>query len=226
MFRRSLCLRRPLAVGDRATGPERVFGKADLEAFLAVAGDTNTVHRTGDETVEGGAVLLPGMMVASLISGVMGSQLPGPGSLYLSQKLNFRRPAQVGEALRAEVNVTALSPSRSTPGDIICSDQFLQFFNGLGLARGARTDNSERGGQAGCMSRAMVGGTVSTKFKVVLLGDSGVGKSSLVARLIDDDFSHSQRSTTGASFLHHTVELEDCTVNLDIWDTAGQERYR
>ncbi|KAJ9450351.1 3-hydroxybutyryl-CoA dehydratase [Diplonema papillatum] len=112
MFRRSLCLRRPLAVGDRATGPERVFGKADLEAFLAVAGDTNTVHRTGDETVEGGAVLLPGMMVASLISGVMGSQLPGPGSLYLSQKLNFRRPAQVGEALRAEVNVTALSPSR------------------------------------------------------------------------------------------------------------------
>eukprot|EP01064_Diplonema_japonicum_P033592 TRINITY_DN6662_c0_g1_i1.p1 TRINITY_DN6662_c0_g1~~TRINITY_DN6662_c0_g1_i1.p1 ORF type:complete len:215 (+),score=34.14 TRINITY_DN6662_c0_g1_i1:34-678(+) len=79
------------------------------------------------------------------------------------------------------------------------------------------------------MSKAVVGGYitgVNTKFKVVLLGETGVGKSSLVERLIHDEFSESQRSTVGASFLSHCVQVEDCQVNLDIWDTAGQERYR
>eukprot|EP01061_Rhynchopus_euleeides_P039668 TRINITY_DN68056_c0_g1_i1.p1 TRINITY_DN68056_c0_g1~~TRINITY_DN68056_c0_g1_i1.p1 ORF type:complete len:211 (+),score=52.22 TRINITY_DN68056_c0_g1_i1:119-751(+) len=65
-----------------------------------------------------------------------------------------------------------------------------------------------------------------SKFKVVLLGETGVGKSSIVFRLLHDEFMEQQKSTVGASFLHYSVPLQDCLVNLDIWDTAGQERYR
>ncbi len=61
--------------------------------------------------------------------------------------------------------------------------------------------------------------------KVVLLGDSAVGKSSLVLRFVKKQFSEYQESTIGAAFLTQTVTAKDYTVKLEIWDTAGQERY-
>ena len=65
------------------------------------------------------------------------------------------------------------------------------------------------------------------KYKVVLLGESGVGKSSLVLRLVKDEWIESQHSTVGASFFRHHCRMDDDTVvNFDIWDTAGQERYK
>ncbi|CUG88765.1 rab GTP-binding protein, putative [Bodo saltans] len=65
------------------------------------------------------------------------------------------------------------------------------------------------------------------KYKVVLLGESGVGKSSLVLRLVKDEWIESQHSTVGASFFRYACHLEEgTTVNYDIWDTAGQERYK
>lgn len=64
------------------------------------------------------------------------------------------------------------------------------------------------------------------KFKVVLLGESGVGKSSLVLRLVKDEWMSSQHSTVGASFFRHAVNVNGQPVNFDIWDTAGQERYK
>lgn len=65
------------------------------------------------------------------------------------------------------------------------------------------------------------------KYKVVLLGESGVGKSSLVLRLVKDEWIESQHSTVGASFFRYSCQTEDNTmVNFDIWDTAGQERYK
>eukprot|EP01036_Dinobryon_divergens_P031260 gene31260-40629_t len=63
-------------------------------------------------------------------------------------------------------------------------------------------------------------------FKLVLLGDSGVGKSCLVVRFVRDEFFANQEPTIGAAFLTQTVSLEDATVKFEIWDTAGQERYR
>lgn len=62
-------------------------------------------------------------------------------------------------------------------------------------------------------------------FKLVLLGDSAVGKSSLVLRFVKKQFFEFQESTIGASFLTQTVALPDCIVKFEIWDTAGQERY-
>ncbi|XP_003387703.1 PREDICTED: ras-related protein Rab-5C-like [Amphimedon queenslandica] len=63
------------------------------------------------------------------------------------------------------------------------------------------------------------------QFKLVLLGESAVGKSSLVLRFVKGQFHEYQESTIGAAFLTQTVNLDDTTVKFEIWDTAGQERY-
>jgi len=63
-------------------------------------------------------------------------------------------------------------------------------------------------------------------FKLVLLGDTAVGKSCLVVRFVRDEFFEYQEPTIGAAFLTQTVSLSDATVKFEIWDTAGQERYR
>jgi small GTP-binding protein len=63
------------------------------------------------------------------------------------------------------------------------------------------------------------------QFKMVLLGESAVGKSSLVLRFVRGQFHEYQESTIGAAFLTQTVSVDDTTVKLELWDTAGQERY-
>eukprot|EP00730_Choanoeca_flexa_P018478 TRINITY_DN8987_c0_g1_i2.p2 TRINITY_DN8987_c0_g1~~TRINITY_DN8987_c0_g1_i2.p2 ORF type:complete len:205 (+),score=51.50 TRINITY_DN8987_c0_g1_i2:203-817(+) len=63
------------------------------------------------------------------------------------------------------------------------------------------------------------------QFKLVLLGESAVGKSSLVLRFVKGQFHEYQESTIGAAFLTQTVNVDDVTVKFEIWDTAGQERY-
>jgi len=63
------------------------------------------------------------------------------------------------------------------------------------------------------------------QFKLVLLGDTSVGKSSLVIRFVKGQFNDYQESTIGAAFLSQIVRLDDSTVKFEIWDTAGQERY-
>jgi Ras-related protein Rab-1A len=63
-------------------------------------------------------------------------------------------------------------------------------------------------------------------FKLLLIGDSGVGKSCLLIRFADDTYTESYISTIGVDFKIRTIELEGKTVKLQIWDTAGQERFR
>ncbi|OVA18016.1 Small GTPase superfamily [Macleaya cordata] len=64
------------------------------------------------------------------------------------------------------------------------------------------------------------------RVKLVLLGDSGVGKSCIVLRFVRGQFDPTSKVTVGASFLSQTMALEDSTtVKFEIWDTAGQERY-
>jgi len=62
-------------------------------------------------------------------------------------------------------------------------------------------------------------------FKVVLLGNSGVGKSNLLSRLNSDEFSEEFLSTIGVEFLTKILEVDNVKVKAQIWDTAGQERY-
>ncbi|KAK3029838.1 hypothetical protein RJ639_038272 [Escallonia herrerae] len=63
-------------------------------------------------------------------------------------------------------------------------------------------------------------------FKLLLIGDSGVGKSCLLLRFADDSYLESYISTIGVDFKIRTVEQDGKTIKLQIWDTAGQERFR
>jgi 3-hydroxybutyryl-CoA dehydratase len=81
-----------------------------IEAFAAVSGDTNPVHLD-----EAHAASTPfkgriahGMLSGAYISAVLGTTLPGPGAIYLSQNLRFRRPVRIGDEVTAQVRVTAI----------------------------------------------------------------------------------------------------------------------
>ncbi|XP_022986937.1 ras-related protein Rab11C-like [Cucurbita maxima] len=63
-------------------------------------------------------------------------------------------------------------------------------------------------------------------FKIVLIGDSGVGKSNILSRFTRNEFCLESKSTIGVEFSTRTLQVEGKTVKAQIWDTAGQERYR
>ncbi|KAI9119293.1 hypothetical protein K1719_009968 [Acacia pycnantha] len=68
-------------------------------------------------------------------------------------------------------------------------------------------------------------GNKSPQAKLVILGDMGAGKTSLVLRFVKGHFNEYQESTIGAAFFTQVLSLNEGTIRLDIWDTAGQERY-
>jgi len=63
-------------------------------------------------------------------------------------------------------------------------------------------------------------------YKILLIGDAGVGKSNLLQRYTDDPFSENHIATIGVDFKIRTVEFDGKRIKLQIWDTAGQERFR
>ena len=67
-----------------------------------------------------------------------------------------------------------------------------------------------------------------TTCKIILLGESGVGKTCIITRFINNDFIKETRSTISVNFISQPIKFEeyDKTVCFDIWDTAGQEHYR
>ncbi|KAJ7559416.1 hypothetical protein O6H91_04G084000 [Diphasiastrum complanatum] len=94
---------------------------------------------------------------------------------------------------------------------------------------GCAASNSAKGSNALNGNNHDIGGGFDSKhlrIKLVLLGDSGVGKSCIVLRFVRGQFDPSSKVTVGASFLSQTIALQDSTtVKFEIWDTAGQERY-
>ncbi|HZZ89052.1 MAG TPA: MaoC family dehydratase, partial [Caulobacteraceae bacterium] len=94
---------------------KRTVQAGDLDAFAQVTGDTNPVHL--DEAYAAGTAfkgrIAHGMLSAGYISAVLGTQLPGPGAIYLSQSLSFRRPVRIGDEVTAEVKVTAIDAARA-----------------------------------------------------------------------------------------------------------------
>lgn len=87
---------------------------ADIEAFAAVSGDNNPVHLDADYAAgtQFGERIAHGMLSAAYISAVLGTTLPGPGAIYLSQALRFRRPVKIGDAVTARATVRALDDKK------------------------------------------------------------------------------------------------------------------
>ncbi|KAJ8983845.1 hypothetical protein NQ317_016450 [Molorchus minor] len=69
------------------------------------------------------------------------------------------------------------------------------------------------------------GNSGTYNFKVVLLGEGCVGKTSLVIRYVEDKFNSNHISTVQASFLNKKINVDGTHINLSIWDTAGQEKF-
>ncbi|KAL7081787.1 hypothetical protein ACP275_14G060300 [Erythranthe tilingii] len=63
-------------------------------------------------------------------------------------------------------------------------------------------------------------------FKIVVIGDSAVGKSNLLSRFARDEFDHNSKATIGVEFQTQVLELDGKEVKAQVWDTAGQERFR
>lgn len=104
-----------LKVGDSAS-IERVIGPEDVALFVQLTGDDNPVHLDDGYAADlnlGGRVV-HGMLTASYVSTVIGTVLPGPGALWLSERFNFRSPVRVGDRVRVEVKVRQISPGTGT----------------------------------------------------------------------------------------------------------------
>ena len=98
-----------LSVGQTAT-MTRTVSEADITVFAAVSGDNNPVHldEAFAQTTLFKGRIAHGMLSAAYISAVIGTQLPGPGAIYLSQAMKFRRPVRPGDQLRIEVDIVQL----------------------------------------------------------------------------------------------------------------------
>lgn len=93
----------------------RTYDEWDIFIFAAVTGDINPAHTDeafAEETLFRGRVA-HGMLTSSLISAVIGTQLPGPGTIYLSQDLKFRRPVRIGDTITARVEIVSLSQEKN-----------------------------------------------------------------------------------------------------------------
>ena len=103
-----------LTVGMRGT-VSRTITETDLRNFSGVSGDTNPMHLSEDfakHTVFGGCIV-HGMLTASLISAAIGTKMPGPGCIYMSQTLKFTAPVRVGDTVYAVVTVKELMPEKT-----------------------------------------------------------------------------------------------------------------
>ena len=102
-----------LALGQRASLMRTVMDD-DLHLFAAVTGETNPIH-TSETFAAGtrfGQRIAHGMFTASLVSAVIGTRLPGPGAVYLSQTIRFLSPVRIGDVVTATVEVVELLGER------------------------------------------------------------------------------------------------------------------
>ncbi|MSO88581.1 MAG: MaoC family dehydratase [Rhodospirillaceae bacterium] len=92
----------------------RTITEADVVLFAGISGDVNPVHLNQDfaaATIFGGRIA-HGMLTASLLSTVIGTKLPGPGCIYVSQNLRFKAPVRSGDTVQARATITEIIPEK------------------------------------------------------------------------------------------------------------------
>ena len=125
-----------MKIGDHASLSRHV-GPEDIELFAAVSGDANPAHLDANFAAHGpfGHVVIHGMWTAALISAVLGTRLPGPGTIYLDQQVRFQKPVSPGDTVTAEVEVIELiegknrvrlaTTARNQLGEVVLSGEAL-----------------------------------------------------------------------------------------------------
>jgi 3-hydroxybutyryl-CoA dehydratase len=105
-------------IEDLTIGLSASYGKtiseADIVLFAGVSGDTNPVHldQTFAEKTPFKTRIAHGMLSAGFISTVIGTKLPGPGAIYMSQTLRFKAPVKIGDTVTATCTVTEIIPEK------------------------------------------------------------------------------------------------------------------
>jgi acyl dehydratase len=114
-----------IRLGDSATGT-RTLTLADIQLFAIVSGDVNPAH-LDPEYARGsmfGEVIGHGLWGGALISSLLGNELPGPGTIYVSQSLRFSRPVKVGDTLTVTVTCTRkVDEKKRVVFDCLCANQ-------------------------------------------------------------------------------------------------------
>jgi 3-hydroxybutyryl-CoA dehydratase len=103
-----------VAVGDAAEIPYPVTAET-IREFVTASGDDNPIHSDTAfaATTRFARVIAPGMLTGSFVSSVIGTRLPGPGTIYLSQAFRFMRPVYIGDRVTARVEVAERLPERN-----------------------------------------------------------------------------------------------------------------
>jgi 3-hydroxybutyryl-CoA dehydratase len=106
-------VRNDFQVGERASFTKTVT-EADVTTFAGLIGDFNPLHVDAEYARKSrfGRRVAHGMFTAGLISAVLGNKLPGPGSIYLSQQIEFLAPVYIGDTITASVEITSWRPEK------------------------------------------------------------------------------------------------------------------
>jgi acyl dehydratase len=132
------------ALGDSAS-VDHVFTQEDVAGFAALSGDDNPIHLDPEAARAAGfgGTIVHGTLVIGLFSRLLGTRLPGPGTVYLGQEIRFLRPVSPGIAVTAHVEVTAIREDKpvitlrtwaEAAGDIVMDGQATVLLRGA--ARG------------------------------------------------------------------------------------------
>jgi 3-hydroxybutyryl-CoA dehydratase len=110
-----------LEVGQSAEIVRQVT-QQDIAVFAEVSGDRNAVHLDPDYAAKSSfkGVVAHGMLSASFISGVLGTRLPGQGTIYISQSLRFLAPVRPGDSVATRVTVKEMRAGARSRGEVIC----------------------------------------------------------------------------------------------------------
>lgn len=102
-----------IQIGDQAS-LTKTYSEEDVHEFSELSLDKNPLHLDPDYAAESifGKQIVHGMLVASLFSAILGNMLPGEGSIYLGQTLNFRAPIYLGDRITATVEVLKIRPDK------------------------------------------------------------------------------------------------------------------
>ena len=119
-----------ITIGEMKIGDNASFTKTitdtDIYLYAGISGDFNPAHINQVEAEKGmfGKRIAHGMLSAGLISAVLGTMLPGPGTIYMGQELRFTKPVFVGDTITATITVAELIPEKNRAKlETVCTNQ-------------------------------------------------------------------------------------------------------